>query len=112
MMNEDLSFNVWNVLHAVEPEVTVLVLAGVINQITSPSESHNKISECQGSHSLPSSPIGYWVVVLMSEAEGLPWRRPQWYFKRTAHGVMKQSISNSKNQAGQGVEIQEGKKSV
>jgi len=48
----------------------------------------------------------------MSEAEGLPWRRPQWYFKRTAHGVMKQSISNSKNQAGQGVEIQEGKKSV
>lgn len=82
----------------VEPEVIVLVLAGVITQmtqITSPSELHNRIWECQGSHSLPAFPIGCGVVVLMSEAERLPWRwAPRWHFKRTAHGRMKQSISD------------------
>lgn len=88
----------WRFYVLVELEVIVLILAGVITQITqitSPSELHNRISECQGSHSLPPSPIGCEVVVLMSEAEGLPWRRaPRWHFKRTAHGTMKQSISN------------------
>lgn len=97
-----LEFNkqqcVWMFYLFVEPEVIVLVLAGVITQITqiaSPSELQNRISECQGSHSIPPSPIGCGVVVLMSEAEGLPWRwAPRWHFKRTAHGRLKQSISN------------------
>lgn len=87
---------VWMFYLSVEPEVIVLILAGVITQITqitSPSELQNRISECQGSHSLPLSPIGCGVVVLMSEAEGLPWRwAPRWHFKRKAHGRMKQSI--------------------
>lgn len=84
----------------VEPEVIMLVLAGTITKIihiTSPSYLYNRISECQDSHSLAASPIGCGVVVLMSEAEGLPWRwAPRWHFKRTAHGKMKQSISDSK----------------
>lgn len=45
-----------------EPEVVMLVLAGAatqITQITSPSELHNRISECQGSHSLP--PLSHWL---------------------------------------------------
>lgn len=61
----------------VGPEGIVLVLAGAITKIihiTSPSELYNRISECQDSHSLSASPIGCGVVVLMSEAEGLPWR--------------------------------------
>lgn len=48
-----------------EPEVVMLVLAGAatqITQITSPSELHNRISECQGSHSLPplSLAVEWW----------------------------------------------------
>lgn len=46
-----------------EPEVVVLVLAGAtaqITQITSLSELHNRISECQGSHSLPPSSHWLW----------------------------------------------------
>lgn len=69
----------------------MLVLAGAatqITQITSPSELHNRISECQGSHSLPPSLIGCGVVVLMSEAEELPWRwAPRWHFERTKQSI-------------------------
>lgn len=42
----------------IEPEVIMLFLAGVITQITSPSELHNRISECQGSRSLP---LSHWL---------------------------------------------------
>lgn len=61
-----------------EVEFIVLILASVITQITQityPSELHNRISECQGSHSLPHFPIGCEVLLLMSEAEVLPRRR-------------------------------------
>lgn len=46
----------------VEPEIIMLVLAGVITkitQITSPSELHNRISECQDSHSV--FPLSHWL---------------------------------------------------
>lgn len=93
----------------------MLVLAAVITQITqitSPSELHNRISECQGSHSLLPSPIGCGVVVLMSEAEGLPWRwASRWHFKRTAHGRMKRSISGGGESRGSRSREQDQKES-
>lgn len=49
-----------------------------------------------------SSPIGCEVVVLMSEADRLPWRcAPLWHFKRMARGKMKQSIGNGRSSSDQ-----------
>lgn len=75
----------------VEAEVVMLILAGAITritQITSPSKLYRMFYRVSRlSFSLSRSPIGCGVVVLMSEAEGLPWRWvPRWHFKRTAHG--------------------------
>lgn len=38
----------------------MFVFEGVITQITSPCELHNRISECQGSHFSPSSSHWLW----------------------------------------------------
>lgn len=71
-----------------------------MTQITSATELHNKI-QCQ-ELTRSASPIGCEVVVLMSEADGLPWRwAPLWHFKRMARGKMKQSNGKSSSDQNQ-----------
>lgn len=65
-----------------------------MTQITSATELHNRIPVSR----LTPSPIGCEVVVLMSEADRLPWRcAPLWHFKRMARSKMKQSIGSGRS---------------
>lgn len=86
---------------SVEPKIFTLVTARIaikMTQITSATELHNRIPVSR----LTPSPIGCEVVVLMSEADRLPWRcAPLWHFKRMARSKMKQSIGYGRSSSDQ-----------
>lgn len=83
------------------PKIFTLVMAWIaikMTQITSATELHNRIPVSR----LTPSPIGCEVVVLMSEADRLPWRcAPLWHFNRMAHSKMKQSIGYGRSSSDQ-----------
>ena len=65
-----------------------------MTQITAACESYDSNAECEGSlsfsvrlpPSLSPSLIGFRIVLMMSEAERLPWRwAPWWHFERKDH---------------------------